>query len=673
MDIGIPDSDIPDIGITGSDIPDIGIPDSDISDIGITDSDIPDIGISDSDISDIDFTDREDGLENKMDTEGESDLTDFAIEDFGVMDMPEEENEEQTVLPDISDDIYTTAEDVTGKTDGGLTDLSDENDMLALLEKMSEEAEEEAASDAGEETDKKPEEKKGKNKERKGLFSKLFSGKEKDIEKDAENGTESRAEAQTLESGVSEQESQNLNELAGLFQPEGQEDVQSDREGEDKTEPEQEADAVMNRKKGFFSKIIAFLTETDDDGKDSDAESESGMKPSDENKNILNELDEEDKKKKKKKVKGSKMQPEDSLDDEEDETEGAGTAKKKKGKKKKDKLSAAEPVIEPVTKPVKKISKKNIAIITGLCLTLTAMIIVMCSIVPEFFDKRKARDAYYQSDFSKSYELLYGRKLDNSDTIIFNKSRIILELNRKIDSYHNYLAIGKEVQALDALMSGVQKYPDILLEAEEYHVTQEVNAIYETVLNILNDKYDISEPVAKVINDYDDLTYTRKLESLVNHTPFVKPEEEQQADTGIPDILPEEQVLLEENMEIGTDGADTSETLAENTSVPDGGERSDGEETNGGETADGEETNGTGGRSGAGTQEEELPIDDSGSTQQEMSETTPQQTAAVTAPQQEETEQETPSETVPQSGGSSSRGQMIQGIRQPIDVEIHEN
>ena len=57
-----------------------------------------------------------------------------------------------------------------------------------------------------------------------------------------------------------------------------------------------------------------------------------------------------------------------------------------------------------------------------------------------------------------------------------------------------------------ALMMGIQRYPDIMLDAEEYHVTQEVNAIYETMLNILNDKYQVSHfpayPVLAVFPDF---------------------------------------------------------------------------------------------------------------------------------------------------------------------------
>lgn len=48
------------------------------------------------------------------------------------------------------------------------------------------------------------------------------------------------------------------------------------------------------------------------------------------------------------------------------------------------------------------------------------------------FDKRKAREAFYQADYIKSYELMYGKKLDESDAIIYNKAKTILEMKRKL-------------------------------------------------------------------------------------------------------------------------------------------------------------------------------------------------------------------------------------------------
>lgn len=377
------------------------------------------------------------------------------------------------------------------------------------------------------------------------------------------------------------------------------------------------------KKPGLFARMFAFLTETDEGAEE---ELQPGIVPSDENKDVLKQLKEEDKKKKKKKIKGKKAQtPELSEEAEDLEENSAGTKRRKKEKKEKQQPA---PGYFESERPGKRVSKKNVAVIAGVCLTFTAVIVVSCSIVPGFFDKREARIAYYESDYAKSYDLLYGKRLDSSDTIIFNKSRIILELNRELDSYHNYLGVNQEVYALDALMSGVRKYPDLLLEAEEYHIGQEVSAIYDSILNILSDKYDISESVAKVILSYDDLTYTKKLESVVHGTPFVMPGEEEEMASASTDLLPEEQIFLEE--ETVQTGGSAGEAV-EHTYTPE--------------------------------EEAELPVENA-----EL----PAEEAEVTDEQPESPV----GEAVPlpmQEAPAGVQGELIQGVRQPIEIQINTN
>ena len=294
------------------------------------------------------------------------------------------------------------------------------------------------------------------------------------------------------------------------------------------------------KKPGFIAKLLSLLIETEEEDIGLPDRDLGSLEPSDENKNILEELEKEDKKKKKKKVKSKKEG-------------GEGKEKKKKEKKPKKvkEKPAKEPDSEKDTKPGKRISKKGVLVIAALCLSLMAMIIVTCSMIPDFFEKREAREAFYESDYIKVYEMMYGKTLDESDEIIFHKAETILQLDRKLDSYQNYLGIGEEVRALDSLMSGVEKYPEILAKAEEYRVTQEVNAIYEMILGVLSDKYSISEEEARTIIAYSDVLYTKRLESLVNGTPFEEPSaaaetnEQPQAEQ---DILPEEQVIIEEDI-----------------------------------------------------------------------------------------------------------------------------
>lgn len=580
--------------------------------------------------------------EEEGETNGEEEdllLDDFALEDFGEEEPAPEDTgaldsffgEEEIdgasegkkgMSPDEVDAMFAAADEADDFSETEPT----EEDMFALWDNMSEMEEEHNATDgivdevqeAAAETVEEEESEKGKKKkkekkekkERKSLFGRK---KKNQMEESGGEGTENTAEGEYSET---------------------------------------ELPADITKPQVFFGRLLSFLTETDEEEAE-EGDHADGLEPSDENKNILKELDDEDKKKKKKKVKGKKGEEE---EEEKGKKKKPKKEKKKKEKKEKKEESSSESISAGDVKRGKRVSIKSIAVIAGLCLTVTAIIIVLCSIIPVFFDKRAARDAFYESDYKKSYELLYGKKRDENDEMIYNKSKTILEMQRKLDSYHNYLGIGKEVQALDALMSGVENYPAILIEAEEYRVVQEVNAIYETILNILNDKYSLTEALAQTIIEYDDVTYTRRLESLVNNTPFVMPQEEENvpADT---DILPEERALMEQGEELA---AEEEAGMAEQGNVQ--------EEF----PAEAEENGG----------QEELPQGQSSETQestesQSMAEE--QQSGEQEAAVQEAGGQTTSSSqgedvsTWTGESGYGSQGEQIQGIRQPIGIEIHGN
>ena len=583
-------------------------------------------------------------------------MEDFAIEDFGEEEPPVDDGEEyepNTTVDDINtmsldeiDAMFAAADAAANEAQAGtnrenteddeLAEINDllntdsdsamEDDMLALLESMSSDEVSEEIEVQGEESEENREAENIENEDdldvsiKKDKKNKKDKKKEKPKKKGFFSKKEKKSESNPEEVEVLEEKE--LDELDGIMEF-----------GEELDEQES-----TPKKQKFFTKIFSFLTEADEEDEIEAIIEKEGLEPSDENLDILKELDSEDKKKKKAKGKKKKGDKEDSKDsDSDDENEEEESSKKKKGKKKKEKKEKEtdeKPVEE--TKPGKKVSKKNIAVVVGMNITVAAIIIVFCFVVPGYIDKRGARDAYYQADFAKSYELLYGKKLDDSDDIIFNKSKVILQMQRKLDSYHNYLNMGKEIQALDALLLGVEKYPQILIEAEKYNATQEVRTIYETILNILNDKYNISEEVAKSIVAYEDnLVYTRKVESIVTGTPFVMPGEETVgSDTQMAaDMLPEEKQMLENSGAAQSNQTDVmSETPVQN-------------------------------------QEEVLPVQ----TQENTAKPEQSQESAPVEESMPGVSIGENGENTAESGGQNGTGQIIQGVPQPIDVTIHGN
>lgn len=529
-------------------------------------------------------------------------MDESSLDDMGLFDFALDEEEEGLISPDEVDAMFAAADAAIASEmqDGSPDSENAEKGQPESTEEEKSNIEEAAQGTEGNlEENSETEEESGKKKKKK-------KEKKKKEKKEKKSLFGRKGNAENIPEG-------DLGEKAG-------------KGSGDSSEEE--------KKPGFIARLLSLLIETEEEDIGLPDRDLGSLEPSDENKNILEELEKEDKKKKKK-VKSKKEG-------------GEGKEKKKKEKKPKKvkEKPAKEPDSEKDTKPGKRISKKGVLVIAALCLSLMAMIIVTCSMIPDFFEKREAREAFYESDYIKVYEMMYGKTLDESDEIIFHKAETILQLDRKLDSYQNYLGIGEEVRALDSLMSGVEKYPEILAKAEEYRVTQEVNAIYEMILGVLSDKYSISEEEARTIIAYSDVLYTKRLESLVNGTPFEEPSaaaetnEQPQAEQ---DILPEEQVIIEEDIP-----AEPEEVLPQEEEILQEGQ------------PENIEPDGSLPQEGSSPEEQELPEEEA--------------VPDVNVPVQEGSP--SPGEDVSSWTGNSSfgsQGEQIQGIKQPIGVEIHGN
>ena len=314
---------------------------------------------------------------------------------------------------------------------------------------------------------------------------------------------------------------------------------------EENAEPENDSEEIAEKpekkkKQGVFKRFVEFLLEEDDEEESSkvrepiseDDDLFVGEEVS-ENESILEELSKEDetkksgKKKKKdkkdKKGKKGKNTEEVSESDEEGQEEEDGKAKKAKKEKKKKK---EKPIIEEEPeKPGKKLSIKKIEVTVVFCLTVLAAILLAVHLIPSTLEKNKARDAYYAKDYVKVVEGFYGEELDESDSLMYNRAYTILKLQRKIDGYNNYMRMGKETEALNQLIEGVIRYKEIYPDAEKYDVTEEVDSLYQTITDALQNRYGISTTVAEGLYAMEDnFAYTLKLESIITGIEYDVPE-----------------------------------------------------------------------------------------------------------------------------------------------------
>ena len=304
-------------------------------------------------------------------------------------------------------------------------------------------------------------------------------------------------------------------------------------------------------KKGFFSRILDLLTEEDEEEEGENEE----IKLSDENKEILKEMDQEKGKKKAGKSGKKKKNASGKETGSEGEAEASSKGKKaKKEKKPKKEKPQKEPQVEVYEEPKKKLSAKRIALIAMTCLSFGLAVIIIAAVSGEFMSKKEGREAYYAGDYQTCYQTLFGKELNESEKVMFCKSESILRIRLWLREYKLFADEGAEVEALDSLLQSVHDYPALQVYSAQWNASDEVAAGYAEIVRILSEKYHLTEEQAKEIYDIpEDAEYTRAVTAIAQGTAFDEwknPENQEEMPEPVQepllDELPEEMELPDE-------------------------------------------------------------------------------------------------------------------------------
>lgn len=303
----------------------------------------------------------------------------------------------------------------------------------------------------------------------------------------------------------------------------------------DITEKKGEAEG---KKKGFMSKALSFLLEEEEEEPENE-----NIKLSNENQQILDELDKEDiKDKAQKGKKKSKKKDKKKADKKAAKPKKAKPPKPKKEKKPKEE--------EPVGR---RLTFKKMLPILLLGATVGAVVFIFVYISSDFMDKQVAETAFDNGDYERCYLILYGKKRSEAEEAMYGKSESILYMRLWYREYEIYMEEDRKAEALDSLIQTVRDYQALYEHALKWDAVPEVSEIYAYILNILYVDYAVTEEQALEIGAVkSDIEYTRIVTALAEGRSYKSwgrpalPEED--GDTLVlPDELPEES-------EMGQDG-----------------------------------------------------------------------------------------------------------------------
>ena len=286
----------------------------------------------------------------------------------------------------------------------------------------------------------------------------------------------------------------------------------------------EESGEIKEKGKGFFARLLDVLVASDDDELEADTSvkfEESAVdiaiEGASENDTILAELEKAGDSKKKKKDKKNKKKGKDALSSDGDfDEEGSPSSEKDKKKAEKEKKKAEKARLKAEQKekealiPKKKLPKKKVIPVCILCFSLGVVITLCAFLMPSAFDKKKAKEQYDQHNYEETYSLLKGHSLSEKEQLMYDRTVTLLQEERKLDSYNNYMLLDMKPEALNALVQGVKKYDELSEKASELDVTNELDDIYYQIVNELNNSFGVSIDKARQwisIEDVEEYSY----------------------------------------------------------------------------------------------------------------------------------------------------------------------
>lgn len=451
-------------------------------------------------------------------------------EEIAIPEPEEESSEDNTVEATVPDEESSTPqieetvasseaapEDISSDASDAIENMSSDDDFSDILEIMDEDPDLAEINDMLKKVDKN--EPVQDDDDVMGLLNHMAD----DESKEAEPATQPTPEPESVsEPGklnadtiASQEEASSGKKKKGIKKAKKKAPKESKKSKESSTE-DTAVEESKEKKPGVLSKVFHLLTD-EWESEPTEEELAQAVEEAKAAKEEANAKKAEDKKAKAEEKKAKAAEKEAAK---KAKAEEAAAKKKEKQDAKEAKLAekrAKEEAEAP--KNQKRLSPKKIAVVTVFAASILAGILLFSNYASFQGSIAKARRAYYAGDYKSVYIETYGEKLDESDSIIEAKSKVILTMQRKLNSYQNHMKLGQNVEALNALITGLQTYDTINQEAESYGVLSEVDSIKDEILAILESNYGLNEEEARaLLQDDDKVSYTLALDRIANGT-----------------------------------------------------------------------------------------------------------------------------------------------------------
>lgn len=256
------------------------------------------------------------------------------------------------------------------------------------------------------------------------------------------------------------------------------------------------------KKKGLFARLAEMLFGSEDsevDGVSSGQINGELANLSEENAQILMELEaiESDSKKKDKKAKKEKPKKEKKAKPKKEKPK-----KEKKPKPKKEKKTK----VKDNTPPLPKGPVIMIWIMAG---SMLLFVLLCTNLMGYQVNVNQAKTMYTEGQYIEAFKKIEGIDVKEADQSMYDKLRILSSVSSEIEAYKSFYSYDKQLMAFDSLICAAGRYVTYEEDAKTLGCEQELGALKESIETELTDKYKMTfDEATELYNAKDRKAYT---------------------------------------------------------------------------------------------------------------------------------------------------------------------
>ena len=172
---------------------------------------------------------------------------------------------------------------------------------------------------------------------------------------------------------------------------------------------------------------------------------------------------------------------------------------------------------EALEQPEGKINKAGAIIIFLFFIVAAAVVIVGTNIFSYDISIADATYKFGNHKYTEAYEGIRGLEIKEKDMEIHDKIYTVMFVNKQLNSYNNFFAMGDYACALDSLIKGLSRYDKYIALARQLGIHTDLDYVRKQIMAELQSVYGVPEREALELMDMTDRQdYSERIYSIIS-------------------------------------------------------------------------------------------------------------------------------------------------------------